>query len=172
MRCGKKVKDLLVPQWQYSHEVLKSPNYSQGIVINPQIIVLHHSAGTWEGDTSWIMNPQSNVSYHCLINLDGSRRQFVAWSGKAWHAGHSSWKGREYCNSFSVGISFTGNTYTGKYRNNNKVLTDDEVESAVEIINFLEGKFNIDDVVSHREISPDRKNDPSPGAMNQVLSKL
>ena len=44
------------------------------------------------------------VSSHLLINRDGSLIQFVPFNKCAWHAGQSSFDGREDCNKFSIGI--------------------------------------------------------------------
>src|SRR6185436_11247863 len=41
------------------------------------------------------------VSAHFLIRRDGALVQFVGCLDRAWHAGVSSWKGRERCNDFS-----------------------------------------------------------------------
>src|ERR1700674_5880599 len=40
------------------------------------------------------------VSAHFLIRRDGGRVQFVPVQRRAWHAGLSSWRGRERCNDF------------------------------------------------------------------------
>jgi AmpD protein len=44
------------------------------------------------------------VSAHFLIRRNGELVQFVGCNDRAWHAGASSWKGREHCNDFSIGI--------------------------------------------------------------------
>ena len=46
---------------------------------------------------------QLEVSAHCLIRRDGSIIQYVSFNDKAWHAGVSSFQGREQCNDFSIG---------------------------------------------------------------------
>jgi hypothetical protein len=48
------------------------------------------------------------VSAHVLIRRDGSLVQFVPLHLRAWHAGASSWRGRERCNDFSIGIELEG----------------------------------------------------------------
>src|SRR5688500_9023844 len=42
------------------------------------------------------------VSAHFLIRRDGTLVQFVPCGLRAWHAGASSWDGRERCNDFSI----------------------------------------------------------------------
>ena len=41
------------------------------------------------------------VSAHFLIRRDGTIIQFVPCGKRAWHAGVSSWQGRDRCNDFS-----------------------------------------------------------------------
>src|SRR5690625_6031479 len=48
------------------------------------------------------------VSAHFLIRRDGELVQFVSCLGRAWHAGASSFQGREGCNDYSVGIELEG----------------------------------------------------------------
>ena len=46
------------------------------------------------------------VSSHFLIVRDGGVIQFVSANQRAWHAGVSSFEGRERCNDFSIGSSW------------------------------------------------------------------
>jgi len=48
------------------------------------------------------------VSAHLLIRRDGSVTQYVPFHLRAWHAGLSSFDGRERCNDFSIGIELEG----------------------------------------------------------------
>ncbi len=48
------------------------------------------------------------VSAHFLIERDGDVIQFVSCLDRAWHAGVSSFHGREGCNDFSIGIELEG----------------------------------------------------------------
>ncbi len=48
------------------------------------------------------------VSAHFLIERDGIVTQFVSCLERAWHAGVSSFEGRETCNDFSLGIELEG----------------------------------------------------------------
>src|SRR5271166_6136180 len=48
------------------------------------------------------------VSAHFFIRRDGELMQFVPCALRAWHAGVSSWRGREACNDFSIGIELEG----------------------------------------------------------------
>ena len=48
------------------------------------------------------------VSSHFLIKRDGEIIQFVSILDRAWHAGVSSFEGREDCNDYSIGIELEG----------------------------------------------------------------
>ena len=52
------------------------------------------------------------VSAHALVRRDGEVVQYVPFQRRAWHAGVSSWQGRERCNDYSVGIELEGTDAT------------------------------------------------------------
>lgn len=55
---------------------------------------------------------QQQVSAHLLIERSGKITQFVNFNDRAWHAGQSSYLGRENCNDFSIGIELEGDDYS------------------------------------------------------------
>lgn len=149
-------------------EVRLTPNVSPKHRVNEAIgVVWHHSCGSFSGGVEWICDPKSQVSYHCLIALDGRRTVFAADSRVCWHAGKSRWRGREFCNAFTLGVAFTGDTYK-------RSLTDAEIESALEWLRPRWGKYKwtIDSMTTHRAISPGRKDDISPEAERVLFSAI
>ena len=48
------------------------------------------------------------VSAHVLIKRDGEIIQFVPFNMRAWHAGESSFEGKDNCNDYSIGIEREG----------------------------------------------------------------
>ena len=48
------------------------------------------------------------VSAHFVVRRDGAIEQYVSCNERAWHAGVSSFRGRERCNDFSIGIELEG----------------------------------------------------------------
>jgi N-acetyl-anhydromuramoyl-L-alanine amidase len=148
-----------------------SPHF--GGTLKPRGIVLHHSCGTWEGDRSWMRHAESKVSYHCLINTNGARVQFVSYKRVAWHAGVSVFKGRGNCNDFMLGLAFTGDTVSGE-RRPQKSLTPMELASAVEWIGQRMVEFGIerDWITTHAIISPRRKDDVSAAVYEQIMEAL
>src|SRR3546814_20080505 len=51
------------------------------------------------------------VSSHLLIDRRGRLTQYVPLHARAWHAGVSSFEGRERCNAFSIGFELEGCAY-------------------------------------------------------------
>jgi N-acetyl-anhydromuramoyl-L-alanine amidase len=151
-------------------EVFKAtPNVSYS-TIRPEGVVLHHSYGSYVGGVEWILNDASDVSYHVLIDKDGSRTVFARDIQRAWHAGISSFNGRRgSCNGFMLGLAFTGDTTS-------RELTKAEIDSAVE---FLLPRFkhwgwpkDLSTITTHREVSPDRKVDVDIRAEKAILKAL
>ena len=145
-----------------------SPNISSSL-IRPEGVILHHSCGSYEGSISWICQTKSQVSYHCIIDLDGKRNSFADDNRRCWHAGKSSFNGRTNCNGFLLGLSFSGDT-------NERELTNYEVASAIEwlVPRFEEWGWpkDLSTVTTHREISPGRKDDPDSRAEDKIKSAL
>jgi AmpD protein len=156
----------------FTEEVLQSPNISKGRSITPRGVVWHHTCGTWEGDRSWIMNPASKVSYHCIINRDGSRRIFAQDNQRAWHAGVSSWMGHKDCNSFMLGCAFTGDTWPD--RRFGRLLSDIEIRSALDWLAPRIQKFGIlrSMITDHRNVSPGRKDDLNPSEWIKLQKRI
>ena len=169
---GTKEKEQVVPSaivdGKYPEVYKPSPNVSSSRIV-PEGVVLHHSSGSYNGSVSWILQDRSNVSYHCIINTDGSRTSFAEDDRRCWHAGKSRFKGRGGCNGFLLGLAFSGNTKT-------RELTQDEIASAVE---WLVPRFekwdwptDLSTVTTHKEISPGRKDDVDSRAEQAILKAL
>jgi len=97
---------------------------------------------------------QMKVSAHCLIKRDGRLVQYVSFLDKAWHAGVSSYKGREMCNDFSIGIELEGADDIDYTEAQYKTLALACV--SIEEL-FPQIKENI---AGHNDIAPNRKTDP------------
>ena len=92
------------------------------------------------------------VSAHFLIRRDGVLIQFVSCLRRAWHAGESSWNGRERCNDFSIGIELEGC--------DELPFEEARYLRLVDPIQSLCTCFPIAAVVGHSDIAPGRKTDP------------
>ena len=94
------------------------------------------------------------VSAHFLVRRDGELIQFVGCLDRAWHAGTSTWKARERCNDFSIGIELEG-TDTIPY-------APSQYTMLARLIRALRRALPIDDIAGHSDIAPGRKTDPGP----------
>lgn len=86
------------------------PATASGSRMLPELIVVHDTAGHIHSGSSvdWFSDPNCKTSAHVCIERDGTIVQMVPFDHKCWHAGESSFEGRRYCNSFSIGIEMVG----------------------------------------------------------------
>lgn len=94
------------------------------------------------------------VSAHFLIRRNGELIQFVSCLNRAWHAGVSSWQGRERCNDFSIGIELEGSDF--------EAFEPAQYETLKKLTTSLISAYPIQAIVGHSDIAPIRKTDPGP----------
>jgi len=94
------------------------------------------------------------VSAHFFIRRDGGLVQFVSTEDRAWHAGVSSWRGRERCNDFSVGVELEGC--------DTRPFEPAQYARLVEVLRAVCARYPVRDIVGHSDIAPGRKTDPGP----------
>ncbi|CAH7003428.1 1,6-anhydro-N-acetylmuramoyl-L-alanine amidase [Vibrio chagasii] len=98
---------------------------------------------------------QMGVSAHCLIRRDGEVVQFVSFLDRAWHAGQSSFAGRERCNDYSIGIELEGSDFIA--------YTEQQYQALTELTETLVSNFpqiTNERITGHQYIAPLRKTDP------------
>jgi AmpD protein len=153
-----------------------SPNCDErppGVV--PELIVIHGISlppGAFGGP--WIerlfcntLDPQAHpyfatltglrVSAHLLVRRDGRIVQFVPFGARAWHAGRSSWRGRERCNDFSIGIELEG-VDDGPYEPAQYAALGAACAALLRAYPTLAA----DAIAGHSDVAPGRKTDPGP----------
>ncbi|AMP11632.1 N-acetylmuramoyl-L-alanine amidase family protein [Collimonas arenae] len=94
------------------------------------------------------------VSSHFLILRDGGVVQFVSANDRAWHAGVSSFEGRERCNDFSIGIELEGSDF--------EQFSDLQYQALATLTHALRLRYPLAAVTGHEHIAPGRKTDPGP----------
>lgn len=97
------------------------------------------------------------VSAHFLIRRSGELVQYVSIDDRAWHAGKSSFEGRENCNDFSIGIELEGTDdrpFTAKQYARLATLSALLLRTCPDI--------KPQRIVGHSDIAPGRKTDPGP----------
>lgn len=171
------------------------PSQNVGGRIEPQMIVAHDTASRIAGRgapgvVSWLCNKRAKVSAHIVIPREGPPVQLVDFDRAAWHAGKSTWRGRDNCNAWSIGIEIespgllrrrgdTGVAWNGQtFPLADLVEIDSEAHggrglwlpyTASQIAYFeaiaeclVDRYRGITDIVGHFEISPGRKVDVGP----------
>ncbi len=94
------------------------------------------------------------VSAHFLIRRRGELAQFVGTEARAWHAGESTFLGRERCNDFSIGVELEGD---GAHR-----FTEPQYRRLVRLIAALRERHPLRWIAGHSDVAPRRKQDPGP----------
>lgn len=97
------------------------------------------------------------VSSHLVIRRDGNITQYVSFAQRAWHAGQSSYNGREACNDFSIGVELEG-TDTLAY----EAVQYQALADAIAALCAAYPKLTPARLVGHSDIAPGRKTDPGP----------
>lgn len=104
------------------------------------------------------------VSSHFFITRVGTVWQFVSCNDRAWHAGASSWQGRERCNDYSIGIELEG-------------LEGLPFEAAqyaalAQVCQHVEDEYSIRQIAGHEHVAPGRKQDPGSGFVWPQLQQM
>jgi N-acetyl-anhydromuramoyl-L-alanine amidase len=156
--------------YRFAHRIA-SPNFGprpQGA--STDLIVVHSISlppGVYGGDEvprlftntlDWEAHPYfqqirgMQVSAHFFIRRDGALLQFVSCDARAWHAGASSYRGRENCNDDSIGIELEGLE--------GESFEHAQYEALAAICAAIAQHYPIRHIAGHEHIAPGRKNDP------------
>ncbi|WP_235898486.1 1,6-anhydro-N-acetylmuramyl-L-alanine amidase AmpD [Parahaliea maris] len=162
--------------WLRPARIVPSPNFGprpEGVAVD--LLVIHNISlppGEFGGDgverlftncLDWDAHPffaeirGLEVSSHLLIRRCGQVLQFVNLLQRAWHAGLSSYAGRDNCNDFSVGIELEGTDDTAyteaQYR---------ELAAVTDCLLATYSSMSAQRIAGHCDIAPGRKTDPGP----------
>ncbi len=109
----------------------------------------------WEAHSYFKTIQGMEVSAHFLIRRDGQLLQFVSCDFRAWHAGKSSWQGRENCNDYSIGIELEGIE--------GELFEPAQYASLARLLRALARRYSLGEVVGHEDVALGRKRDPGAG---------
>lgn len=161
------------PGWLRAARRIPSPNFDarpHGTSID--LLVVHYISlppGRFSGDAierlftnrldvsvhpSFAVLRGLRVSSHFLIRRRGELLQFVSTQARAWHAGVSSFRGRERCNDFSIGVELEGD---GDHR-----YTESQYRRLRGLMAALRQRHPLRWIAGHSDIAPQRKSDPGP----------
>lgn len=159
----------------------ESPNWNErpaGAKVSA--VVIHADAsGSAAASASWCCAPKSvnpnPVSYHLIVERDGTVHHLVPPAKRAWHAGVSALDGVGNVNDFSIGVCLS-NRQDGKER---FTVTQYQVAAALVASFLLTYNIPLERVVGHESIALPfgRKHDPGnlfdwPAFRRLVLQEL
>ena len=164
----------IIQHWLKQAEQVRSPNHdTRPLADDISLLVIHCiSLPPGEFGTACIdrffcncLDPEEHpyfqeiqnlkVSAHLLIKRDGRITQYVPFDKRAWHAGMSSYEGRERCNDFSIGIELEGAE--------SMAYTEAQYSQLAEAVKALlerYPKLSAGRITGHSDIAPGRKTDP------------
>ncbi len=100
---------------------------------------------------------ERKVSSHFYIKRCGEIIQFVPTHRRAWHAGVSSFNGRDQVNDFSIGIELEGCD-----AHEFEELQYASLQELTRCIQTACPRIETKNIVGHSQIAPGRKTDPGP----------
>ena len=174
--CSQEHRDNLDNQGWLGYAAWRiSPNQDiRPLALAPDLVVIHHislppSGFVDRSSTQFIVDFFQNkldsslhpyfeeianqkVSSHFLISRSGEVFQFVSTQNKAWHAGVSSFLGREKCNDFSIGIELEGDS--------DHPFEDIQYSALAKLSAQLNAIYPNLQFAGHSDIAPGRKADP------------
>tara|TARA_B100001057_G_C22828020_1_gene942212 strand:- start:90 stop:821 length:732 start_codon:yes stop_codon:yes gene_type:complete len=105
-----------------------------------------------------LCDEKKNVSAHYFIKRNGEVINLVPDCYKAWHAGKSRWKKLNSLNNHSIGIELHNPGHEHGY----KKFSLNQLNSLRLLLKRLIKKYkiNLQNILGHSDIAPDRKKDP------------
>lgn len=125
----------------------------------PDMILLHYTGMSAAAKAiDWLSRPESRVSAHYVIDVDGRITQLVAEAERAWHAGVSVWQGECDINSLSVGIEIQNPGHEDGYPD----FPEPQMRAVAALCRDIAERRRIrpERVLAHSDIAPARKMDP------------
>ena len=135
--------------------VLHSISLPPGQYGGPEVQALFTNTLDWDAHPYFQQIRGLQVSSHFFIRRGGELLQFVSCDDRAWHAGVSSYRGREQCNDDSIGIELEGLE--------GQTFEPAQYETLASLCASLAIQYPIEHVAGHEHIAPGRKKDPGEG---------
>jgi len=144
-----------------------SPNFTAAPAHERLGVLVHHSVMPFDATIARMLDPGAEVSYHCLIDVDGTRCTLVADEYIAWHAGASRFLGRARCNDFLLGLAFAGDTYAAP-------VSPAQRDSALEWLATRWSRYGwtLERIIDHRQVAPGRKDDLNPAEWERFRAAI
>lgn len=155
-----------------------------------RFLVIHFTAGASAKSSIdfWRTPEAKGASAHIVIDRDGKIYQCRPFNKTCGHAGKSKWKGFSNLNDCSIGIELANagddpalaKRWTklpllkavhkhGSPIKEWEAYPQAQLDACKALSQVLCERYNLDDVIGHDDIAPDRKNDPGPAFPMQKL---
>lgn len=135
--------------------VLHSISLPPGQYGGPEIEALFTNTLDWDAHPYFQHIRGAEVSAHFVIRRDGALIQFVSCDDRAWHAGLSSYQGRDNCNDYSIGIELEGLE--------GHSFESAQYESLYSLCAAIAQHYKLHHIAGHEHVAPTRKQDPGAG---------
>lgn len=125
----------------------------------PDILLLHYTGmASFARAIDWLSRPESRVSCHYAVDVDGTVIQMVAETERAWHAGVSCWGGETDVNSLSIGIEIHNPGHDLGYPE----FPAAQMTAVAALCRDIALRWRIQShrVLAHSDVAPARKIDP------------
>lgn len=143
-----------------AHDLHPSPNIGpRQAAGHPSLLILHYTGMPSAAKAiDWLARPESKVSCHYVIDEHGRITQMVAENMRAWHAGLSSWAGKNDINSASIGIEIQNPGHEHGYPD----FPEAQMQAVAALSRDIVGRNGIAPagVLAHSDVAPARKIDP------------
>ncbi len=136
-----------------------SPNFDERGDVKPSLLILHYTGMTdAKAALDRLTNAEAKVSAHYTVDEDGTIYCHVDESKRAWHAGHSFWRGEGDINAHSIGIEIVNPGHEFGYR----AFPNAQIEAVKKLSLNIMVKHGLEaeDVLAHSDVAPGRKTDP------------
>ncbi len=135
-----------------------SPNFDER-ALPVSILVLHYTGmADATSAIARLCDPEAAVSCHYLVAEDGRILRMVPEEKRAWHAGHSYWRGLTDVNSASIGIEIVNPGHELGY----PPFPEEQIDALIMLVADIKTRHGITrgNIVGHSDIAPGRKRDP------------
>ena len=135
-----------------------SPNHDQRSRPISMIVLHYTDMLSAEEAIKRLCDPAAGVSAHYLVTKTGEIVRMVAEERRAWHAGHSYWRGLSNVNDDSIGIEIDNPGHSNGY----EPFSDAQIEALIPLVADIKERHGITrgNVVGHSDVAPARKQDP------------
>ena len=138
-----------------------SPNFSLPKRSKNRIkyIILHYTGMKKEFlAIKRLCDHNSKVSAHYFIKRNGELINLIPELYEAWHAGKSNWKKIKSLNKYSIGVEIQNQGHNFRYEK----YSYKQIRTLKKLLKRIIKKYkiNLNNVLGHSDISPERKKDP------------